>query len=53
MYIVKVKGKKLTLKTFKDGFKTYEMARNAARRYLRSIGLDRQLAANHVAILKV
>ena len=53
MYIVKVNGKKLTLKTFKEGFKTYEMARNAVRKYLRSLGLDRTLGRNNVAILKV
>ena len=53
MYIVKVNGKKLTLKAFKEGFKSYEMARNAVRKYLRSLGLDRQLASNNVAILKV
>jgi hypothetical protein len=52
MYIVKVNGKKLTLKTFKEGFKSYEMARNAVRRYLRSLGLDRTLGRNNVAIVR-
>lgn len=52
MYIVKVNGKKLTLKTFKEGFKSYEMARNAVRKYLRSLGLDRTLGRNNVAIVK-
>jgi hypothetical protein len=53
MYIVKVNGRKLTLKTFKEGFKSYEMARNAVRKYLRSLGLDRQLASNNVAIVRI
>jgi hypothetical protein len=53
MYIVKYSGKKLTLKTFRDGFQSYEQARNAVRKYLRSLGLGRQLAANQVAIIKV
>ncbi len=53
MYIVKVNGRKLTLKTFKEGFKSYEMARNAVRKYLRSLGLDRQLGSNNVAIVRI
>jgi hypothetical protein len=53
MYIVKVQGKKLTLKTFKDGFKSYELARNAVRKYLRNLGLGRNLSTNSVAIVRV
>ena len=52
MYIVKRGGKKLTLKTFKDGFKSYEQARNAVRKYLRSLGLDRNLNTNAISIVK-
>jgi hypothetical protein len=52
MYIVKRSGKKLTLKTFKDGFKSYEQARNAVRKYLRSLGLGTQLGSNQVAIVR-
>jgi hypothetical protein len=53
MYIVKRDGKKLTLKTFKDGFKSYEQARNAVRKYLRSLGLGRNFYTNSVSIVRV
>lgn len=53
MYFVKKDNRKLQSKLFKTGFSTYEEARNAARRYLRSLGLSRQLASNNVAIVKV
>lgn len=53
MYIVKRDGKKLTLKAFKDGFKTYELARSAVRKYLRSLGLGRNFDTNSVSIVRV
>ena len=37
MYIVKKNNRKLTTKEFKSGFTTYDEAKNAIRRYLRSI----------------
>lgn len=40
MYIVKLNGRKLTLKLFKSGFTTYEAARQAVRKMLRSMGHD-------------
>ena len=52
MYYVKKDNRKLTSKLFKTGFSTYEEARNAARRYLRSLGLSRQFSSNNVAIVK-
>ena len=53
MYIVKRGGKKMSIKTFKDGFKSYEEARNAVRKYLRSLGLTPVLGGNQVAIVRV
>ena len=38
MYIVKLNGRKLTLKMFKEGFNSYERARQALRKFLRSKG---------------
>lgn len=40
MYIVKLNGRKLSLKAF-TGLTSYEAVRNALRKYLRSKGLDR------------
>jgi len=40
MYIVRFNGKKLSLKSL-SGFKNYETARNALRKYLRAKGLSR------------
>ena len=37
MYIVKKNNRKLTTKEFKSGFSSYDEAKNAIRRYLRSI----------------
>lgn len=37
MYIVKHNGKKISRKEFKQVFTTYDAAKNAIRRYLRSI----------------
>ena len=38
MYFVKKNNRKLTSKEFKFGFNSYEDARNALRRFMRSIG---------------
>lgn len=38
MYVIKLKNRKLTSKTFKEGFKTYEAARQTLRKLLRSKG---------------
>lgn len=38
MYIVKLNNRKLTMKMFKEGFKTYEAARQTLRKLLRSQG---------------
>ena len=40
MYIVKLNNRKLTMKLFKDGFKTYESARQTLRKLLRSKGVN-------------
>lgn len=40
MYIVKLNGRKLTLKMFKEGFNSYERARQALRKFLRTKGED-------------
>ena len=39
MYIVKKNNRKLTTKEFKLGFTTYDEAKNAVRKLLRSLGL--------------
>lgn len=39
MYFVKKNNRKLTTKEFKLGFNTYEDARNALRKFMRSIGI--------------
>lgn len=52
MYIVKQGNRKLTSKLFKAGFKSYEDARNAVRKYLRNLGLSRTFADNSIAIVK-
>ena len=39
MYIVKKNNRKLTTKEFKSGFNTYDEAKNAVRKLLRSLGL--------------
>lgn len=40
MYIVKLNGRKLTLKLFKSGFDNYNAARQTLRKYIRSLGHD-------------
>jgi hypothetical protein len=40
MYFVKLKNRKLSLKFFARGFKTYEAARQALRHLLRKQGHD-------------
>ena len=52
MYIIKQGNRKLTSKLFKSGFKTYEDARNAVRKYLRGLGLSRTFSDNQIAIVK-
>lgn len=52
MYIVKLNGRKLTLKSF-SGLKSYEAVRNALRKYLRSKGLDRTHGQLGYSIVKV
>ena len=39
MYIVKKNNRKLTTKEFKSGFTSYDEAKNAVRKLLRSLGL--------------
>ena len=39
MYIVKKNNRKLTTKEFKSGFTSYNEAKNAVRKLLRSLGL--------------
>ena len=39
MYFVKKNNRKLTSKEFKFGFNSYEDARNALRKYMRSTGI--------------
>ena len=53
MYIVKKANKRLTSKMFKSGFASYEQARNAVRKYLRSLGLGRNFDTNSVSIVRV
>jgi hypothetical protein len=38
MYVIKLKNRKVTTKAFKEGFKSYETARQALRKFLRSKG---------------
>ena len=38
MYIVKKNNRKVTTKEFKSGFNTYDEAKNALRKLLRSLG---------------
>ncbi len=53
MYIVKLNNRKLTSKVFAQGFKTYDLARNTLRKYLRSKGLGRNLGQLNYSIEKV
>ena len=39
MYIVKKNNRKLTTKEFKSGFTSYDEAKNAVRKLLRSLGV--------------
>jgi hypothetical protein len=39
MYIVKKNNRKLTTKEFKSGFTSYDEAKNAVRKLLRSLGI--------------
>lgn len=52
MYIVRLNGRKLTLKSL-NGFKDYESARNALRKYLRSKGQTRVHGQLGYSIAKV
>jgi hypothetical protein len=40
MYVIKLKNRKVTTKAFKDGFNSYEAARQALRKMIRSLGHD-------------
>lgn len=40
MYVVKLKGRKISLKAFKLGFKNYEQARATLKRLIRSRGFN-------------
>ena len=40
MYVVKLKGRKISLKAFKLGFKNYEQARMVLKRLIRSKGFN-------------
>lgn len=53
MYIVKLNNRKLTTKLFAKGFKTYDMARNTLRKYLRQQGLGRNISELNYSIQKV
>ena len=50
---IRVNGKKPQKKSLKGLFKDYEEARNYVRKFLRSLKLNRNLAANGYSILKV
>ena len=52
MYVIKFNGKKLSLKSL-SGFKNYEAARNALRKYLRAKGLSRNHGQLGYSIAKV
>ena len=53
MYIVKFNNRKLSSKTFAKGFKTYDLARNALRKYLHTKGLGRNIGELNYSIAKV
>ena len=53
MYIVKLNNRKLSTKLFAKGFKTYDLARNTLRKYLRSRGQGRVIGNIGYSIEKV
>lgn len=53
MYIVKLNNRKVTTKLFAKGFKSYDTARNALRKYLRTKGLGRNIGELNYSISKV
>lgn len=53
MYIVKLNNRKISLKQFAKGFKTYDLARNALRRYLTTRGLGRNIGQLGYAIERI
>jgi|NOAtaT_7_FD_contig_21_11314340_length_801_multi_6_in_0_out_0_1 hypothetical protein len=53
MYIVKLNNRKLSLKLFAKGFKSYDLARNTLRKYLRTKGLSRNINQHGYAIERV
>lgn len=53
MYIVKLNNRKLTTKLFSKGFKTYDLARNTLRKYLRTKGLGRNINEAGFAIERI
>jgi hypothetical protein len=52
MYIVKKNNRKVTLKMFSTPFTSYDVARNTLRKYLRSLGLGRNLGNTGYSIVK-
>ena len=52
MYVVKINGKKMSIKSF-AGLTKYEQARNALRKYLRAKGLSRNHGQLGYSIAKV
>lgn len=52
MYIVKLNNRKLSTKLFAKGFKTYDLARNTLRKYLRTKGLGRNIGELNYSITK-
>jgi len=53
MYVIRVNGKKPLRKALKGTFDSYNAARNAIRRLLCELGLERVLAANGYSVLKL
>lgn len=53
MYIVKLNNRKLTTKLFAKGFKTYDLARNTLRKYLREQGKGRNIGELGYAIERI
>jgi hypothetical protein len=48
MYFVKLNNRKVSIKLFAKGFKTYEEARQALRKLIRSKGHDSNLGYTHL-----
>lgn len=48
MYVIKLRGRKLKLKSFKLGFKNYEAARTVLKRIIRSKGYSSDRGYTHL-----